>query len=180
MTAGAMRKEMEEVMKLMNEHTLTEERGIDTKTNERGIETNLTTASLAGVDQRAEREEFAGSTVTEMNAADSAAGNTFDKRTAAQKTTHEETSAPLFPSSEAAQLRTRWDAVQVAFVDEPRQAVEQADALVAGAMKRLAQIFAEERARLEGQWDRGDSISTEDLRLALRRYRSFFGRMLAV
>jgi hypothetical protein len=58
--------------------------------------------------------------------------------------------------------------------------VEQADALVAGAMKRMAEIFAAERARLEGQWDRGDSVSTEDLRLALRRYQSFFGRVLSV
>ena len=66
------------------------------------------------------------------------------------------------------------------FVDEPRQAVQQADSLVAGAMKRLAEMFAAERAKLEGQWDRGDDVSTEDLRLALRRYRSFFGRLLSV
>ena len=74
----------------------------------------------------------------------------------------------------------KWDAVQVGFVDEPRQAVERADSLVAGAMKRLAEMFAEERARLEGQWDRGDNVSTEELRLALRRYRAFFGRLLSV
>ncbi|HEY1984490.1 MAG TPA: hypothetical protein VGG85_03730 [Terracidiphilus sp.] len=92
----------------------------------------------------------------------------------------EEQTAPLFPSGEATELRSRWDAIQVGFVDEPRHAVEQADALVAGAMKRMAEIFAEERGRLEGQWDRGDSVSTEDLRLALRRYRSFFGRVLSV
>ncbi len=91
-----------------------------------------------------------------------------------------EESAPLFPGGEATELRARWDAIQVGFVDEPRRAVEQADALVAGAMKRLAETFAEERGRLEGQWDRGDSVSTEDLRLALRRYRSFFGRLLSV
>jgi hypothetical protein len=65
-------------------------------------------------------------------------------------------------------------------VDEPRKAVEQADALVAGAMQRLAEVFAEERFRLEGQWGRGADVSTEDLRLALRRYRSFFGRLLSV
>jgi hypothetical protein len=70
--------------------------------------------------------------------------------------------------------------VQVSFVDEPRQAVQQADTLVASAMKRLAEIFAEERAKLDGQWDRGDDVSTEDLRLALRRYRSFFGRLLSI
>jgi hypothetical protein len=58
--------------------------------------------------------------------------------------------------------------------------VEQADSLVAGTMKRLAEMFANERANLEGRWDRGDNVSTEDLRLALRRYRSFFGRLLSV
>ena len=88
--------------------------------------------------------------------------------------------APLFPENEAGELRRRWDSVQASFVDEPRRAVEQADELVANAMKRLAETFASERAALESQWDRGDSVSTEDLRLALQRYRSFFGRLLAV
>lgn len=92
----------------------------------------------------------------------------------------EEQAAPLFSSEEAKDFRGRWDAVQVGFVDEPRRAVEQADSLVAAAMKRLAEMFAAERAKLEGQWDRGDNVSTEDLRLALRRYRSFFGRLLSV
>lgn len=88
--------------------------------------------------------------------------------------------APLFPNHELADLRNRWSSVQTAFVDEPRRAVEQADSLVASAMKRLAEVFAEERAKLEGQWDRGDNVSTEDLRIALQRYRSFFHRLLAV
>jgi hypothetical protein len=65
-------------------------------------------------------------------------------------------------------------------VDEPRRAVEQADSLVAGTMKRLAEIFADERNKLESQWDKGENVSTEDLRLALRRYRSFFSRLLSV
>ena len=99
---------------------------------------------------------------------------------AAPALAHEEQAAPLFSSEEAKELRARWDTIQGAFVDEPRQAVEQADRLVAGAMKRLAEMFADERAKLEGQWDRGDDVSTEDLRLALRRYRSFFGRLLSV
>ena len=68
----------------------------------------------------------------------------------------------------------------MSFVDDPRLAVGQADSLVTVAMKRLAEMFATERAKLESQWDRGDNISTEDLRLALRRYRSFFGRLLSV
>ncbi len=89
-------------------------------------------------------------------------------------------STPLFPSSELESLRTRWKEIQTAFVDEPRRAVEQADGLVASAMKRLAEVFADERSGLEKQWDRGDSVSTEDLRVALQRYRSFFDRLLSV
>jgi len=65
-------------------------------------------------------------------------------------------------------------------VDEPRQAVEEADRLIAATMKRLAEIFAEERQKLEQQWDKGDNVSTEDLRIALRRYRSFFTRLLRI
>jgi len=87
---------------------------------------------------------------------------------------------PLFPGDELEGLRTRWKDIQTAFVDEPRKAVEQADGLVASAMKRLAEVFAEERSGLEQQWDRGDRVSTEDLRIALRRYRTFFDRLLSV
>jgi hypothetical protein len=89
-------------------------------------------------------------------------------------------SEPLFPGNELEELRSRWSSVQTAFVDEPRRAVEQADGLVASAMKRLAEVFAEERSKLEKQWDRGDNVSTEDLRVALQRYRSFFQRLLSV
>jgi len=87
---------------------------------------------------------------------------------------------PLFPNNELEGLRNRWSEVQTAFVDEPRTAVQQADGLVAAAMKRLAEVFAEERSKLEQQWDRGDNVSTEDLRIALQRYRSFFQRLLSV
>jgi hypothetical protein len=86
----------------------------------------------------------------------------------------------LFPSAELEGLRTRWKEIQTAFVDEPRKAVEQADGLVASAMKRLAEVFAQERSGLEQQWDRGDNVSTEDLRVALQRYRAFFDRLLSV
>ena len=91
-----------------------------------------------------------------------------------------EESAPLFANNEADNLRGQWKEIQTAFVDEPRTAVEKADSLVASAMKRLAEVFAEERSKLEKQWDRGDSVSTEDLRVALQRYRSFFQRLLSV
>jgi hypothetical protein len=86
----------------------------------------------------------------------------------------------MFPGNEAGGYRTRWDAVQTGFVDEPRKAVEEADALVAQVIKRLSEVFADERTTLERQWDRGDQISTEDLRLALRKYRSFFERLLSL
>ena len=89
-------------------------------------------------------------------------------------------SASLFPGGELDGLRTRWKEVQTAFVDEPRKAVEEADGLVVSAMKRLAEVFRDERSRLEQQWDRGDNVSTEDLRVALQRYRSFFDRLLSV
>jgi hypothetical protein len=87
---------------------------------------------------------------------------------------------PLFPDNQLQDLRTNWDRIQAGFVDEPRNAVQQADSLVASTMKRLAEAFAEERSKLEQQWDRGDNVSTEDLRLALQRYRSFFHRLLAI
>lgn len=87
---------------------------------------------------------------------------------------------PLLPPDVAEQLRARWNEVQTGFVDEPRRAVEQADALVADAIKRLASSFASARADLEREWDRGEDVSTEDLRQALQRYRTFFGRLLQI
>ncbi|MGE5114182.1 MAG: hypothetical protein ACM3JB_25250, partial [Acidobacteriaceae bacterium] len=89
-----------------------------------------------------------------------------------------EVSAPLFSDSDVTDLRGRWSNVQTGFVDEPRRAVEEADKLVAAVMKRLAEGFANERSGLEKQWARGDNVSTEDLRVALQRYRSFFDRLL--
>lgn len=88
-------------------------------------------------------------------------------------------STPLLASQDAEGFRARWTDVQTGFVDAPRQAVEQADGLVAELMQHLARTFADERAGLERQWDRGDDIPTDDLRTAFQRYRSFFERLLA-
>ena len=88
--------------------------------------------------------------------------------------------AAIFAPNEAQILRSEWERIQTGFVDEPRKAVQEADALVAASIKRLAEIFAEERSKLEHEWDRGDNVSTEDLRIAMQRYRSFFGRLLSV
>jgi hypothetical protein len=92
----------------------------------------------------------------------------------------EEVRAALFPETEVSALRTRWEAIQTGFVDEPKAAVSEADALVGQVVARLAEVFGRERTTLEQQWDRGDQVSTEDLRIALRRYRSFFDRLLSV
>jgi hypothetical protein len=134
-------------------------------------EVGLTTANLAGADVRPKARAVAASSfpVGGVSSAGAATAPALDEQ-----------ATPLFSLEEAKDFRARWDAIQVGFVDEPRQAVQQADSLVAGAMKRLAEMSAAERAKLEGQWDRGDDVSTEDLRLALRRYRSFFGRLLSV
>jgi hypothetical protein len=85
---------------------------------------------------------------------------------------------PLFSESEMGDFRSQWGHIQTGFVDEPRRTVEDADKLVAAVMQRLAEGFANERSGLEKQWDRGDNVSTEDLRVALQRYRSFFDRLL--
>src|SRR5215213_4421322 len=85
----------------------------------------------------------------------------------------------LLSSDDNGEFQRRWETIQTGFVDEPRQTVEQADELVAHVMKRLAEGFASERERLEGQWGRGEDVSTEDLRIALQRYRAFFQRLLS-
>jgi hypothetical protein len=88
--------------------------------------------------------------------------------------------APLFASDVAGGFRSRWDEVQIGFVDDPKQAVRQADELVAQVMKSLAETFSGERAKFEEQLEQADSASTENMRVALRRYRSFFQRLLSL
>jgi hypothetical protein len=86
---------------------------------------------------------------------------------------------PLLPSDQAQQYLSDWEKIQASFVDQPRKSVEQADRLVADLMQRLATGFSKERQQLESQWESGDDVSTEDLRVTLTRYRSFFGRLLS-
>lgn len=87
---------------------------------------------------------------------------------------------PLFEPGDTEGLRTQWNEIQVGFVDEPRAAVEKADSLVAETIKRLADSFATSRRQLESEWDREGDVSTEGLRVALQRYRSFFNRLLSI
>lgn len=141
------------------------------------FEENLTTADLAQ-GKRPVAEDRPKPVLAERPIADRSMDSEDDNVSSEARNATDST--PLFPAGELDELRTRWSDVQTAFVDEPRRAVEQADGLVASAMKRLAEVFAEERSKLEQQWDRGDNVSTEDLRIALQRYRTFFHRLLSI
>jgi hypothetical protein len=87
---------------------------------------------------------------------------------------------PLFDPEETQDLQSRWHEIQVAFVDEPRAAVERANNLVIETTKRLIDSFGSGRQRLESEWNSGGEVSTETLRLTLQHYRSFFNRLLAI
>jgi len=135
---------------------------MDKPTNER-----LSTADFAAV---AERRTTPQETPTE---------NAPIARQMADRAPQEERQA-LFAGDQAEDFRGRWGDIQASFVDEPRRAVEQADALVAEVMQRLAQEFADERTKLEQAWSSGQETDTEAQRQALRRYRSFFDRLLSM
>ena len=121
----------------------------------------LTTADLANVANGREREDAARPAPVGSKPEDPNSG-------------------PLLPQDFSDGMRTKWEAIQTEFVDDPRVSVQRADELVATAIKKLAESFAEERAKLEQQWSKGNDVSTEDLRQALRRYRAFFQRLLSV
>lgn len=87
---------------------------------------------------------------------------------------------PLFEEEEAGKFRTEWLSIQSKFVDDPRASVKQADELVASVLKSVTMGFSDRRVALEKQWNSGDNTSTEDLRQALKRYRSFFDRLLTL
>jgi hypothetical protein len=105
---------------------------------------------------------------------------TAENNDAAQTGKEESALAPLFTEDAAKAFRSRWDAVQRGFVDDPQQAVQAGDELVAQVIKSLAESFSEQRAALEEGLHQADRSSTENLRLDLRRYRSFFERLLAI
>ena len=90
------------------------------------------------------------------------------------------TSPSLFGDTDLSGLRSRWDDVQAAFVDSPKECVQKADSLVSEVVEQLTTGFSDARSRLEAQWAKGENASTEDLRVALKRYREFFQRLLSV
>ena len=106
-------------------------------------------------------------------------GSRSDRNSNGRHDERDTTNDPLLPTDAGEDFRDRWQEIQVGFVDEPQQAVREADALVAELMQTLAGTFADERARLEAEWERGAQVSTEDLRQALQHYRSFFKRLLS-
>ena len=155
-----MRPEEQQTVNREEEMRMNPPTDIDNETDTRPAERLSTRDLAAGTAVRQAREEINGA-APGLNGRESEA-------------------TPLFESGEAETLRNSWTEIQTKFVDEPRHSVEEADQLVASAMKRLAEIFANERESLEKNWDRGDDVSTEDLRIALQRYRSFFDRLLSV
>jgi hypothetical protein len=130
-------------------------------------ERHLSTADLAGAGDRQREQDPA----PEAMAA---------QRSRPEGERQDEPLAALFLGPVAEDFRRRWDAVQIGFVDDPRQAVRSADELVAQVMKTLAETFAEQRAGIEAGVDRGEQADTENLRVALQRYRSFFQRLLSL
>ena len=105
--------------------------------------------------------------------------NVEGERPAGAEPSGDEQPEPLLGNEDTESFQARWREIQVRFVDEPRDSVKDADGLVAELMQRLAGSFSEERNRLEGEWERGSEVSTEDLRVALKHYRSFFNRLLS-
>jgi len=92
--------------------------------------------------------------------------------------TYVDSSVPLLNRDESDRLRMRWNEIQGKFVDEPRSAVQEADALVSDVIEKITRMFTDEQSALEGQWKQGNDVSTEDLRQTLQHYRSFFNRLV--
>jgi hypothetical protein len=129
-------------------------------------ERTLTTADIArGVDHPANEQR--PNDVQAMRAQERPAGQA-------------EPLAALFPPQMADDFRRRWDAIQIGFVDDPRAAVHNADELVAQVLKNLAGSFADQRAEIESRMGQGGQGNTEEMRVALQRYRSFFQRLLTL
>jgi hypothetical protein len=142
-------------------------------------ESHLSTADMAAASEKRELKKEAESVNDEVEKNQGSVTRP-DTKTADSAKPRDAELVPLFSNDAVQDFRSRWTALQTGFVDEPRRAVQEADELVAEVIKQLAETFSDERAKLEKQWDQGDKVSTEDLRLVLRRYRSFFDRFLSV
>ncbi|MCV7204222.1 hypothetical protein H7J71_19620 [Mycolicibacterium peregrinum] len=121
-----------------------------------------------------------GTDAPETRAADMARPAPAAASGTAQAEQVEDDNTLLFADEHRSGLHSRWNDVQAAFVDDPKECVQKADNLVAEVVEELTASFADTRSRLEAQWSRGEEASTEDLRVALTRYRDFFHRLLSV
>jgi hypothetical protein len=127
----------------------------------------------------AERSETSEEQETETDATDEPIARERSESEGENADSTAQEREPLLSDDQSTSFTERWREIQVGFVDEPRESVARADTLVADLMQQLAASFSDERDRLEKQWDSGDDVSTEDLRVALTRYRSFFDRLLS-
>lgn len=127
-------------------------------------------------------------TTKDQTIGDAPVGATAESRTDAESSESEagdsamgdaQAGNALLPGDQSERFTSRWEEIQASFVDRPQEAVEQADALVVDLMQRVTGSLSSERERLESQWAQGEEVSTEDLRVALTRYRSFFDRLLS-
>jgi hypothetical protein len=148
--------------------------------DDRDADQNLSTADLASASAgRQDADESGGDVETPAESGgdvETPASSGGDVETPARSGGDEETPA-LIDEEKVTGFRDRWQNVQIGFVDDPKQAVQQADELVAAVISALATTFAEHKSELEGQWRQGEP-ATEELRIALRRYRSFFDQLL--
>jgi hypothetical protein len=119
-------------------------------------------------------------TVESSTQATHSAHSTQATSTQATSTNATESAKALFAEDELSDLQSRWAGVQAAFVDDPRDSVQKADGLVSDVVEHITANFSQARSQLEEQWARGEDASTEDLRVALTRYREFFQRLIAV
>jgi hypothetical protein len=111
---------------------------------------------------------------------ESSSGRTESSQMENEPSSEPSSERSLLADNDRSGLRSRWDDVQAAFVDNPKECVQKADTLVAEVVEQLTTGFSDARSRLEEQWARGEKVSTEDLRVALKRYRDFFQRLLSV
>jgi hypothetical protein len=142
-------------------------------------ERSLSTADLAGMSKAHEETDPKTRDKAERKPEAAPIGESRGEKATASAGDHDGLVA-LFSDAAIQDFRSQWTALQTGFVDEPRRSVKQADELVARVMHDLASTFSEERKKLEQQWEQGDKVSTEELRLVLRRYRSFFDRFLSI
>lgn len=141
-------------------------------------ERHFGTADLARASEPARMEERAERAAMQRD--DLASGTPASMQRTDASGAAAEPLAALFQGPQAEDLRRRWDAVQIGFVDDPRAAVRNADELVAQVLRTLAESFSEQRSRIEQGLDGSDQANTEAMRVALQRYRSFFQRLLSL